>query len=101
LNQGQNRDTQFSLINSFDANLSTSGEIGVDLWRKPVWLSGDEKLGTSAVIELFGWGRSKSQSRANLQWTAVILQAFFAADSASCLSSQAKPAKRISDLKLT
>ena len=101
LNQRQKRDTLFSSINSFDANLSTSEAIGVDLWCKPVSFRGEEKLRTSAVIELFGWGRSTSQSRVNLRWTAAILQAFFAAESATCLTSQAKPAKRISDLRLT
>jgi hypothetical protein len=101
LNYGQNWDSLFSLIKSFDANLAVAGEIGVDLWRKSVSFRGDEKLRTSAVIELFGWGRSISQSRANLQRTAAIFEAFFAAESARCLPSLSKPAKRISDLMLT
>jgi hypothetical protein len=100
LNHGQNWDSLFSLINSFDANLAASEEIGVNLWRKSVSFRGDAKLRTSAVIELFGWGRSMNQSRANFQRATAILQAFFAAESARCLPSLAKPAKKISDLML-
>jgi hypothetical protein len=101
LNHGQSWDSLFNLINSFDANLTVSDEIGVDLWRKSVSFRGDVKLRTSAVIELFGWGRSMSQSRANFQRAAAILQAFFTAERARCLPSVAKPATRISDLMLT
>ena len=101
LNHVQNWDSLFSLINSFHANLTVSEEIGVDLWRKSVSFRGDAKLRSSAVIELFGWGRSMSQSRANFQRTAAILQAFFAVESARRLPSLAQPAKRISDLMLT
>jgi hypothetical protein len=100
LNHGQNWDSLFRLINSFDANLTDSKEIGVDLWHKSVSFRGDEKLRNSAVIELFGWGRSMSKSRANLQQTAAIIQAFFTAESARCVPSLMNPAKRISDLGL-
>lgn len=100
LNHGQNWDSLFRLINSFDANLTASKDIGVDLWHKSVSFRGDEKLRNSAVIELFGWGRSMSKSRANLERTAAIIQAFFIAESARCLPSLANPAKRISDLDL-
>lgn len=101
LNHRQNWDEPFSLINSFDANLTVSEKIGVDLSRKSVSFRGEATLRTSAVIELFGWGRSISQSRANLQRAAAIPRAFFAAESARCLPSLAKPAKRISDLMVT
>jgi hypothetical protein len=98
LNNGQNWDRLFNLVSSFDAKLTRSEEIGVDLWRKPVSFRGDEKLRTSAVIDLFGFGRSMKQSRANLQLAATILRAFFRAESARCLPSLANPAKKISDL---
>jgi hypothetical protein len=100
LNHGQNWDSLFSLINSFDVSLTASEEAGVDLWRKSVSFRGDATLRTSAVIELFGWGRSMGQSRANLHRAAAILQAFFTAESARCLPSLAEPATRISDLML-
>lgn len=101
LNHGQNWDSLFNLIKSFDANLTVSEEIGVDLWRKSVSFRGDDKLRTSAVIELFGWGRFMSQSRVNFQRAAAILQAFFRAESLRCFPSLEKPAQRISDLMLT
>ena len=100
LNRGQNWDSLFSSINSFDANLTVSEEIGVDLWRKSVSFRGDAKLRTSAVIELFGWGRCMTQSRANFQRATAIIRAFITAESARCLPNLAKPAERISDLRL-
>jgi hypothetical protein len=84
-NHGHNWDSLFASVNSFDANLTVSNEIGLDLWRKPVSFREDAELRTSAFIELFGWGRSPSQSRASFQQTAAILQEFFAAESMRCL----------------
>jgi hypothetical protein len=98
LNRGQEWDSLFGLINRFDANLTAIDEIGVDLWRKPISFRGDTKLRTSAVIDLFGFGRSMKQSRTNFQWTATIIQAFFGAESERCLPILARPARKICDL---
>jgi hypothetical protein len=98
LNNGHNWDRLFSLINSFDPDLTGSEEIGVDLWRKSVSFLGDQTIRTSAVIDFFGFGRSMQHSRANFQWVATILGAFFRAESARCLPSLANAAKTISNL---
>ncbi len=98
LNHGRNWDSLFSSINSFDANLTVVEGLGVDLWRKSVSFRGDSKLRISAVIDLFGFGRSAKHSHANFQWAATILRAFFRAESARCLPILAKPTKKISDL---
>jgi hypothetical protein len=100
-NHGKNWDLLFSSIESFDANFTGSQEIGVDLWRKSVWFRDDTGLRTSALIDLYGWGGSMNQSRANFQQTTATLQAFFAAESVRCLPELVKPAKRVSDLILT
>jgi hypothetical protein len=100
LNNGQNWDSLFSLIESFDANLTGSEEMGLDLWKKHVSFRGDTNLRTSAVIDLFGFGTSIRQARANLQRTAKALRRLFAAESERCRPSLTKPAKRISDFTL-
>ncbi len=98
LNHGQNWDSLFSAINSFDANLTASKEIGVDLSRKIISFRGDTKLRTSAVIDFFGFGSSMKQSRANFECAVTILRAFFRAESTRCFPILAKPAKKISDV---
>jgi len=95
LNNREEWTSLFNAINSFDPNLTDSREIGLDLWLKAVSFRGDEQIRMSALIELFGWGRSKSQSRVNLRRAATALQEFFAGNGIHRLS---KPGRRISDL---
>lgn len=85
----------FNSINSFDPNLTDSREIGLDLCEKAVSFRGEEEIRMSALIELFGWGRSNSQSRTNLRRAATALQEFFASEATRRIS---KPGRRISDL---
>ena len=88
----------FNAMNSFDPNLADSGISGLICSRKR-FVTGVGELRMSALIELFGWGRSISESRANFRRTTAILQRFFATKSTRQFPSLSRRGRRISNYR--